>query len=116
MDLTFSTRFFGIAFLVTAMLAVGLEVTGREIAGAWREPRLLARAALASLVLVPALCWIVARLVPLREDFDILAEAGEPRTAVTKTFLGPVSGGRLVLDFTPVQGDPLVSNIKIIRQ
>jgi beta-galactosidase len=52
----------------------------------------------------------------LVENLDVLAEAGAAHTAFTKTYLGPITGGRLILEFTPVEGDAIVSNIKIIRQ
>jgi beta-galactosidase len=53
---------------------------------------------------------------PLLEDFDVLEEAGEPRTAITRTFTVPVSGGRLVLEYEASQGDALSSHIRIRRR
>lgn len=53
---------------------------------------------------------------PVLENFDILEEAGSEMTAVTHTFRVDVVGGRLVLAFIPVEGDAIVSNIKIVRQ
>lgn len=49
----------------------------------------------------------------LLDNFDILREAGETRTAVMRTFTVAVSGGSLKLSFTPVEGDALVSNIQV---
>jgi hypothetical protein len=51
----------------------------------------------------------------LLEHFDVRQAAGAARTVVTHTFPVDVSGGRLVLDFTPAAGDAVVSTIKIIR-
>jgi beta-galactosidase len=51
----------------------------------------------------------------LLEDFDILEEAGEPLTAITERFTVQVSGGRLVLEFEPSEGDALLSNIQLTR-
>jgi len=59
---------------------------------------------------------VTANGQPLLANFDIVEEAGGDVTAVTKTFMVPSSGGRLVLDFKPVAGDALVSNISIRRQ
>lgn len=53
---------------------------------------------------------------PMLENFDLLGEAGAGMTAVTRTFPVEVTGGRLVLAFIPVEGDAIVSNIKVVRQ
>jgi beta-galactosidase len=50
---------------------------------------------------------------PVLTDFDILQEAEEARTAVTRTFPVTVSGGRLTLSFTPTTRDAVVSHISI---
>jgi beta-galactosidase len=47
------------------------------------------------------------------ENFDVVAAAGAYRQAVTRTFMATVSGGRLELDFKPVRGEAVVSNIAI---
>lgn len=47
------------------------------------------------------------------ENFDVLAAAGAYRKAVTRSFTTTVSGGRLELDFKPVRGEAVVSNIAI---
>jgi beta-galactosidase len=59
---------------------------------------------------------VTANGQPLLESFDIVREAGKDRTAVTKTFPVAVSGGRLTMNFKPVEGDALVSNIRVVRQ
>ena len=50
------------------------------------------------------------------ENLDVLAAAGAYRRAVTRTFTTRVSGGRLELDFKPVRGEAVVSNIAIRRE
>ena len=55
-------------FLVSVMLSVGLEVTGRQILDALRNVRLMGRALLANLVLVPLLGLLLVRLVPMPPD------------------------------------------------
>jgi beta-galactosidase len=51
------------------------------------------------------------------QNFDVLeVTAGEYRTAVTRRFPVNVSGGKLRLDFLPVRGEAVVSNIQIKKQ
>ncbi len=50
------------------------------------------------------------------ENFDVLAAAGEYRTAVTRTFLAQASDGQLRLEFKPIRGEAVVSNIMIKKQ
>lgn len=49
------------------------------------------------------------------DNFDVLEAAGKYRTAVSRTFTVAVSGGHLKLDFVPVRGEAVVSNIMIER-
>jgi beta-galactosidase len=56
---------------------------------------------------------VIANGQPLLQNFDVLRTAGADRTAVTQTFTVPVSGGRLTLDFTPLEGDAIVSYISV---
>ncbi len=53
---------------------------------------------------------------PLLDSFDVHRAAGAVQTSVTRTFVVPVSGGRLVLDFEPAVGEAIVSNIRIAPQ
>lgn len=52
----------------------------------------------------------------LLENLDVLQSAGAYRTVVTKTFTVQVSGGHLKLDFVPVRGEAVVSNIMVRKQ
>jgi beta-galactosidase len=56
---------------------------------------------------------------PLIEGLDVISEAGERREVITRSFDVDVSGGRLVLEFTPAEGSvdyaALVSTIKLVR-
>jgi beta-galactosidase len=56
---------------------------------------------------------VVANGHSLLENFDVRREAGAVHTSVTKTFVGQVSGGRLVLDFEPMVGEAILSNIRV---
>ena len=55
-------------FLISVMLSIGLEVTGRQVLDALRNVSLLGRALLANLVLVPILGLILVRLFPMPPD------------------------------------------------
>ena len=60
-----------IAFLVCTSLSIGLEVTGRQIAGLLRDKGLLLRALAANIVLVPLLGVILVWIWPMPRDFEI---------------------------------------------
>jgi hypothetical protein len=49
-------------------------------------------------------------------NFDALALGGKPNAAIDKTFYVPVTGGQLVIQFTPVAGEPDVSAIQVVSQ
>lgn len=49
-------------------------------------------------------------------NFDALAKGGKPNTAIDKTFYVAVTGGQLVVQFTPVAGEPDVSAIQVVSQ
>jgi beta-galactosidase len=51
---------------------------------------------------------------PLIDGLDIRAQAGDDREVITETFPVDVAGGFLVLDFTPTEGQALVSTIKVV--
>ena len=55
-------------FLVSMMLSIGLEVTGRQMLDSLRNTSLVGRALLANLVLVPLLGLLLVRLFPLSPD------------------------------------------------
>lgn len=56
--------------------------------------------------------------VALLRGFDVLAEAGRPRKAVTKTFRGiaPTATGKLMLQFLPVGHHALVDAIEVLDE
>src|SRR5580658_7457468 len=60
-----------IAFLVCTSLSIGLEVTGRQIAGLLRDKGLLLRALAANIVLVPLLGVVLVWIWPMPRDFEI---------------------------------------------
>lgn len=61
-------RFLSYLFLVTIMLSIGLEVTGRQVLDALRNGSLMGRALLANVVLVPILGLALVRLFPMPPD------------------------------------------------
>jgi BASS family bile acid:Na+ symporter len=93
-DLTISTRIFSIAFLVAAMLSVGLEVSGRQILASLRDARWMGRALLANLVLMPAFCLVLVSLAPLRHDLEagLLLMAAAPGAPFSIQFTSKAKG------------------------
>ena len=79
-DLSPLARFLTYVFLVTVMLSIGLEVTGRQVLDALRNVNLMARALVANLVLVPILGLVLVRLFPMPPDIatGILILAAAP--------------------------------------
>jgi len=65
------TGAFTLAFVVTSMFGLGLGLTVRDIIQPLANPGLVARALLASFVIVPAAAWAITRLFPLRQDLQI---------------------------------------------
>ncbi|HEY7850074.1 MAG TPA: bile acid:sodium symporter, partial [Ktedonobacterales bacterium] len=59
---------FTLAFVVTSMLAMGLSLTIPQIAGALRNGRLVALALVANFVIVPAVAFGLAQIIPLDKD------------------------------------------------
>lgn len=59
---------------------------------------------------------VIANGQTLLEGLDVLQAAGGARTVFTRTFPVDVTGGRLVINFNPVQGEAIVSTIKTVRQ
>ena len=49
-------------------------------------------------------------------NFDALAKGGKPYAAIDKTLYVTVTGGQLIVQFTPVAGEPNVSAIQVIPQ
>ncbi|HEY3352491.1 MAG TPA: bile acid:sodium symporter [Polyangia bacterium] len=77
-----------IVFLLSVMLSVGLETTGRAILAAGRNTRFLARALVANLVVVPLLGVLIARAFPLPRGLAIalLLLAGAPGAPLSVGF------------------------------
>lgn len=67
-------------FLVSAMLSIGLEVTGRQVLAALRNAGLVGRALVANLVIVPILGLVLVRVFPMQPDIatGILILAAAP--------------------------------------
>ena len=59
---------------------------------------------------------VAANGVNLLENFDVLQAAGAYRTVVTRVFTVPISRGHLKLDFVPLRGEAVVSNIMIRKE
>ena len=77
---------FNIAVIVMSLLAVmgmGLGLKVREVLAPLRNVRRVAIAILANFILVPLLCWLITRALPLSDGFRIgmmllAAGAGSP--------------------------------------
>ena len=82
-------------FLVSVMLSVGLEVTGRQVLDALRNVRLMGRALLANLVLVPILGLVLVRLIPMAPD-----------VAAGVLILAAAPGAPFAVQFTSKVRDP----------
>ena len=59
-----------IAFLVTVMMSVGLDVTARECVATLRNKRLLIGALLGNFVIVPLLGLLIAKLLPMPANIE----------------------------------------------
>jgi predicted Na+-dependent transporter len=55
----------GLLFVVASMLAMGLSLTMAQITGPLKNARLVVLALLANFVLVPALAFVITRVIPL---------------------------------------------------
>jgi predicted Na+-dependent transporter len=70
----------GLLFVVTSMLAMGMSLTVAQIVEPLRNVRLVVLALVANFVLVPALAYVIAAVVPiddaLRTGLIVLAAAG----------------------------------------
>ncbi len=70
----------GLLFVVTSMLAMGMSLTIAQIVEPLRNARLVVLALVANFVLVPALAYVIAAVIPiddaLRTGLIVLAAAG----------------------------------------
>lgn len=75
-------------FVVTVMFAIGLRVSRSDLMSALRNRRLLLRALLANCVIVPALGFLLAALLPMEPDqrLGLLLLAAIPGTPVALQF------------------------------
>lgn len=76
-------------FLVSAMLSIGLTVTGSEILGTMRDRRLMGRLLLANFFLVPLLGYLLILTFPL-----------SPGTKLALALLALAPGGLRAIQFT----------------
>ena len=60
-----------LVFVVASMLALGLSLTVRQIVDPLRSPRILAALLIGNFLLVPALAFLLLRVIPLEPGFDI---------------------------------------------
>ena len=86
-----NVRILSYLFMIAYMLSVGLETKHGQIASILGEPRLIASALLANLVLVPIAGLILTRLIPVPPEF---------RTGLLLLALAP--GGVFALNFARV--------------
>ncbi len=85
-------------FVVTVMLAIGLRVSRSDLISALRNRRLLLRALLANCVIVPALGFLLAALLPMEPDqkLGLLFLAVIPGTPVALQFTRKAKSGLAV--------------------
>ncbi|TWI05392.1 bile acid:sodium symporter family protein [Aerolutibacter ruishenii] len=62
---------FTLAFVVTSMFGLGLGLTVRDLLAPLRNGRLVAAALGISFVLLPALAWLLVRVLPIAPDLGI---------------------------------------------
>lgn len=67
-ELSLMVRVVSYLFLVSMMLSIALEVTGRQVLDVFRNWSLMGRALLANLVVVPLLGLVLVRLFPMSHD------------------------------------------------
>jgi len=81
-------------FLVSAMLSIGLEVTGRQVLGTLGNASLMGRALVANLVVMPALGLALVRLFPMSPDVaaGLLILAAAPGAPFAVQFTGKAKG------------------------
>ena len=65
------SNIFTLLFVVTSMLSMGLALTIPQIAAPLRNGRLVALALAANFVVVPAVAFLLSRVIPLDEDLQI---------------------------------------------
>ncbi|MHC9541331.1 MAG: bile acid:sodium symporter family protein [Vulcanimicrobiota bacterium] len=106
-------------FIVTAMLSIGLKVTGGEIAASFKDTRLMARVFLANLVLVPLLGFLIVKVFTLPVDCQvgILLLAFAPGggnaiqfTGKIKSHIAHAAGTLFLLNILALLGTPLMAN------
>ena len=66
--LTTVAQLSGLIFVVTSMLAMGMSLTIAQIVEPLRNVRLVVLALLANFVLVPALAYLIAAVIPIDDD------------------------------------------------
>lgn len=65
------TSAFTLAFVVTSMFSLGLSLTFREILDSLKNVRLLLKALFANFVIVPAVAYLLTRVLSLDQDLQI---------------------------------------------
>lgn len=107
-------------FIITAMLSIGLRVTGGEIVAALKDTRLIARVILANLVLVPLLGLLIVKVFTLPVDCQvgILLLAFAPGggnaiqfTGKIKSHIAHAAGTIFLLSILALLVTPLMANL-----
>jgi BASS family bile acid:Na+ symporter len=83
-------------FLVTSMAGIGLQVSVRDVVGMLERKGLLLRSLLVNFLAIPALGWLVARLIPMA-----------PTSADAILILACAPGGITAIQFTSKRKDVL---------
>jgi BASS family bile acid:Na+ symporter len=65
------SNLFTLLFVVTSMLSMGLALTVPQIAAPLRNARLVVLALVANFVIVPAVAFLLSRVIPLSQDLQI---------------------------------------------
>ncbi len=65
------SNLFTLLFVVTSMLSMGLALTIPQIAAPLRNTRLVVLALVANFVIVPAVAFLLSRVIPLSQDLQI---------------------------------------------
>ena len=65
------SNIFTLLFVVTSMLSMGLALTIPQILAPLRNGRLIVLALVANFVIVPAVAFLLSRVIPLNQDLQI---------------------------------------------
>jgi BASS family bile acid:Na+ symporter len=92
-----------LAFVLSSMLAMGLSLTPSQILDSLRDMRLIALALLANFVLVPALAFILTRVIPL-----------DPQSAIGLLLVGAAAGAPFLPRLAQLAKGPLAFAVSLM--